>query len=224
MFISSSVLSAVVLASAAYAKDVSVTVGASGNTFEPSTIAADVGDTVSFHFQGRHDVIQAAFDSPCSPLAGGFSVPIQAGNGVFTVAITDTDPKWFYCSVAAHCQSGMVAVINPPTGETQGDFATKAESASGGSAPAGVNGGQLVVNGQTSGSLPAATGSGSSSSGSASTATTSGTGIPQTVTGVQTIATTTTGKSSSSTGAAAAFATGAPAALALFAGAVAAVL
>jgi len=221
MFISSSLLSAVALSSVAYAKDVVVNVGADGNSYSQSTVTADVGDTVSFHFQGRHNVIQAAFDSPCSPLSGGFSVPIQTNNAVFTVAITDTDPKWFYCSVAAHCQGGMVGVINPPNGQTQADFAAKAQSASSGSAPGGVNGGQLVVNGQTSGSLPAATGS-SSSSDSASVTTTSGTGIPQTVTGVQTQATS-AGSSASSTGAAA-FATAAPAALALFAGVVAAAL
>jgi len=30
----------------------------------------------------------------------------------FTIDITTTDPIWFYCAQAMHCQAGMVGVIN----------------------------------------------------------------------------------------------------------------
>jgi plastocyanin len=92
-----------------------VKVGSGGNVYEPSTITAQMGDTVEFHFTGsRHDVIQSSFESPCSPSSGGFFVPIQSSSTkVFTVNVTSTDPLYFYCSVASHCPGGMVGIINP---------------------------------------------------------------------------------------------------------------
>lgn len=37
--------------------------------------------------------------------------PLQ--NKYFLVPINNTDPIWFYCAQARHCQVGMVGVINP---------------------------------------------------------------------------------------------------------------
>lgn len=33
---------------------------------------------------------------------------------VFSVLVKDTNPIWFYCATAKHCQSGMSGVINAP--------------------------------------------------------------------------------------------------------------
>jgi len=101
MFVSTTLLSAVAFSSLAYAADHQVKVGSGGNKYDPNTVTAAAGDTVSFHFQGStHDVIQASFDSPCQPMSGGFEVgPQSSSNAVFTVNVTDTNPIFFYCSV-----------------------------------------------------------------------------------------------------------------------------
>jgi len=102
------------LAGLAAAADFTVKVGEGGNVFVPSTIAASVGDTVSFHFTGsNHDVVQSTFDAPCAPKDGGFHVPATAdASAVFVVNVTTPDPVYFYCSVNRHCNLGMVGVIN----------------------------------------------------------------------------------------------------------------
>jgi hypothetical protein len=44
------------------------------------------------------------------------AAPAAAANGTppsFTVAIQDTKPIAVYCAQAAHCQMGMVMMINP---------------------------------------------------------------------------------------------------------------
>ena len=66
----------------------------------------------------NHSVVQAAFDSPCAPMAKGlFSgyMPVKAADTVmpaYTIMVNDTKPIWYYCSQGTHCQSGMVGVIN----------------------------------------------------------------------------------------------------------------
>jgi len=40
-------------------------------------------------------------------------MPVKDQMGVFTIWVNDTNPIWFYCSQAKHCQAGMVGVINP---------------------------------------------------------------------------------------------------------------
>lgn len=93
-----------------------------GLRYSPNVTTAAVGDTVVFHFfPGQHDVSQGDYNSPCNPLKdgfySGFIVP-DSGSGeadkIFTIKINNTDPIWLYCSETAHCQNGMVAVINPP--------------------------------------------------------------------------------------------------------------
>lgn len=48
-----------------------VTVGGPGLlTFQPSTLKADVGDTITFEFyQSNHTVTASSFDRPCEPLS-----------------------------------------------------------------------------------------------------------------------------------------------------------
>jgi len=209
-------LSAAALSSLAYAADIQVTVGASGLTYSPDTVTAAVGDTVSFHFsRSRHSVVEAAFDTPCQPLANGFGVPAQSSSdAVFTVTVTDTNPLFFYCSVAAHCQAGMVGVINPSSSQDLTGFKAKLNSASSGSQPGGVSGGVLVSGGSTVGGSPATSSAGGSSSASSGGASTS-----------KAAATTSTaGVAASSSSGVAAYATVAPAAFAVLAGAVAGLL
>jgi|ERR1700761_882659 len=110
MFFSSAILSAALLSALAHAADHAVKVGSGGNKFSPDSIQAQVGDTVTFQWTGTdHDVIQASFDKPCSPLSGGFQVPPQSSSSAtFTVEVTSTDPMWFYCSVSGICGVGRI--------------------------------------------------------------------------------------------------------------------
>ena len=93
-----------------------------GLRYSPNVTTAAVGDTVVFHFwPGPHDVVQGDYNSPCNPLKNafysGFIQPASSSgeaDQVFTIIINDTNPIWIYCSEIAHCQNGMVAVINPP--------------------------------------------------------------------------------------------------------------
>jgi len=51
------------------------------------------------------------------PAVKGIFSGFMPTNGVitpiFTILINDTQPIWYYCSQAMHCQAGMVGVINP---------------------------------------------------------------------------------------------------------------
>lgn len=74
-----------------------VTVGANGTlAYNPPTIQANVGDTVTFTFEAKnHTVSQSSFAQPCTPLANGFNsgfMPIQAGSTTFpsfTITVND---------------------------------------------------------------------------------------------------------------------------------------
>ncbi|KAF2269985.1 hypothetical protein CC78DRAFT_539262 [Lojkania enalia] len=140
----STLFAATALAGFAIAEDHIVSVGTKGtsqNIFTPNVTTAKNGDRVIFKFWPKaHSVVQAAFNSPCTPMDGGFwsgFVPTTdtetAAPTTFTVEITnETQPLWFYCSQGMHCQSGMVGVINPPNSETNTieAFAEAASSAS----------------------------------------------------------------------------------------------
>lgn len=95
-----------------------IDVGKSGLTFSPETFSATAGDTLVFHLYPNHDVVQGAFDKPCTPSQGGFfSGPFSSTDGgkkKFVVNVTSTDPVYWYCSVQKHCQSGMVGGVNVP--------------------------------------------------------------------------------------------------------------
>jgi len=103
---------------------IQVTVGGPGGItqFAPSSVNANVGDTVAFVFmQKNHTATQSTFANPCSPAPNGFDsgfVPVSDNNtnGPFQQAqfqVTDTNPIWVYCRQTGHCQKGMVFAINP---------------------------------------------------------------------------------------------------------------
>lgn len=105
--------------------NIQVQVGQTGLTYDPETINAQPGDTVTYNFHPKnHSVTQSSFAEPCKPLAGGFFsgfVPTQdltaASRTTFTITVNDTNPIWVYCAQTAgnHCQAGMVHAINAKT-------------------------------------------------------------------------------------------------------------
>ena len=108
----------------AAAKNWDVNVGRGGKLrFDPETIDAAVGDTVTYHFFSKnHSVTASDFHDPCHPKQGGgfFSafVPTDSDSTpsatTFTITINDTKPVWAYCSQFNnhHCRNGMVHSIN----------------------------------------------------------------------------------------------------------------
>ncbi|KAK9326437.1 Cupredoxin [Lipomyces orientalis] len=155
-----------------------VSVGEGALDYTPNTITADVGDYVVFTFlSGTHGVAQASYDSPCSPysdstegagktgLYSGLITPIRNYDPTYTIRIDSTDPIWFYCPEAFHCQSGMVGVINPGDGQSLAEFNSVAENLSRNLAPA-VEFGNTTIGATTS---DASSSSSSSSSSVSST-------------------------------------------------------
>lgn len=95
--------------------------GAAGLIYTPNQVKPDVGDILSFHFQIKnHTVTQSSFDSPCTPLAGGFDsgfMPVAADATefpVYNVTVQTTDPIWIHCEQVGHCGMGMVFAANAP--------------------------------------------------------------------------------------------------------------
>jgi len=82
--------------------------------FYPSTVSADVNDTVVFTFNHRHTVTQAAFDRPCNngTAASSFDSGYLNPGQNFTVTVITKEPIWIRCN--GNCVDGMVAAINPP--------------------------------------------------------------------------------------------------------------
>ncbi|KAK3389806.1 hypothetical protein B0H63DRAFT_507302 [Podospora didyma] len=129
-FSKASLLPLSLLASLVAGVDHVVTVGKGGQLkFDPESITAAAGDTVTYNFFARnHSVTQSSFDKPCQPLEGGFfsgftpSVsPDTASPTTFRIIITDaTKAIWAYCGQVNgnHCQKGMVHSINAPTSGT----------------------------------------------------------------------------------------------------------
>ncbi|EFZ03825.1 hypothetical protein X797_011812 [Metarhizium robertsii] len=121
-----------------------VEVGADDNLrYNPASLEAPVGTKIEFHFFPKnHSVIESSFDNPCHPLSSdGFSsgfIPVteSPSNTTFTIIIKDTDPIWFYCAQANHCERGMVGAINAPkTGKTFQAFLDLAQKASDSTSP-----------------------------------------------------------------------------------------
>jgi plastocyanin len=120
-----------------------VIVGGTGVlAFQPNTVTAQPGDTVTFEFhQKNHTATQSTFATPCGPMANGFNSGFQpVGTDAttfptYTVRVNDTTPVWVYCAQSGHCSSGMVFAINAPSsGNTFDAFKAKAmgSSSSGG--------------------------------------------------------------------------------------------
>ncbi|KAF7295126.1 hypothetical protein MIND_01051100 [Mycena indigotica] len=114
-----------------------INVAAGGNfVFDPPTINATKGDTVTFWFPSgiQHSVTQSSFANPCTYLAAssntsaGFDSGLTAGTQ-FTITIEDdTKPIWFHCKQITHCGLGMVGSINPTANLTQDAFVAAAKA------------------------------------------------------------------------------------------------
>jgi len=117
--------------------------------FNPNTVVAQPGDTVTFEFhQKNHTATQSTFAAPCLPMAGGFNSGFKpVGDSAtefptFTVPVNDTKPIWVYCAQANHCASGMVFAINAPTtGNTFQAFRANAMGATSSLTPSGTGNG-----------------------------------------------------------------------------------
>jgi len=150
-------VTALLSTAAVQAANILVKVGANGGlVFDPSSVTAAAGDTISFQFQGKnHSVTQSTFASPCvlesTPTKGvdsGF-MPVATGATTlpqwsFTVD-NATAPLWFFCaqtSPVSHCQKGMVFAINPSATKTFAQFQANAMggSSASGSPSAGASG------------------------------------------------------------------------------------
>jgi len=175
---------ALIAAVAVNAADVPVKVGplaATGVlTFDPQSVTAAAGDTVTFTFYPKnHSVTQSTFDAPCTKIgdtaiASGFksvadAASVTASPTTFVVTVNDTKPLWFYCGQtlpANHCNLGMVFAINAPTsGNTIDKFvaaakALAAPAASGASGAPGPSGSATSPSGSGSASSPSASGNG----------------------------------------------------------------
>ncbi|KAH9888172.1 hypothetical protein F4778DRAFT_797131 [Xylariomycetidae sp. FL2044] len=135
------------LAAVTRAAHFDVTVGKGSQLkFEPETLAAQPGDTVTYHFFAKnHAVAQSTFDKPCqlqeNGVFSGFVPTVSAdveAPTTFTITVNDTKPLWFYCPQqnGNHCQAGMVSAINAPaTGNTFDAYKSKAKQAATPSTP-----------------------------------------------------------------------------------------
>lgn len=123
-----------------------VVVGGPGRLlFDPSTVTAQPGDTVTFEFhQKNHTATQSTFSDPCKPSVGGFNSGFNpVGDSAtsfptFTVPVNDTKAVWVYCAQPGHCSSGMVFAINAATNGTNTFDAFRAKAM--GSASSGNTG------------------------------------------------------------------------------------
>jgi plastocyanin len=173
----SSLFAATALVGAAVAEQhfVAVSNKTGALVFQPDSIQAAQGDTVTFRFWPKnHSIAQSTFAQPCAPMNNGFwsgFVPTTStesvANWTFTYEVTNASaPVWFYCTQGRHCQGGMVGVINPPrTGErTLAAYKNASAQAQANLSPSSVAG--------TGGKL-------SENSSSTTSPTTSGSGAPQ---------------------------------------------
>ncbi|KAI0068418.1 hypothetical protein BV25DRAFT_1793298 [Artomyces pyxidatus] len=130
-----------------------VTVGGpNGETvYNPTSIVAQPGDQVMFHFNPKnHTVTQSTFAQPCTKAENGFdssfnpvAVGTTVGNPTFSITVNTTAPIWVYCrqgenTAASHCGKGMVFSINPGADGSSNSFANfQAEALAVGAALAG---------------------------------------------------------------------------------------
>ncbi|CZR64352.1 uncharacterized protein PAC_14250 [Phialocephala subalpina] len=138
--------------------------GAPALVFTPDSIKAQVGDTLDFHFIDQNvvsSVLLGVENSPCTPAPAGAdffnSGPILGdpdGTNVFSVNVTSDSQMILYCGVGAHCQAGMVAVVNPDKLTTLKGYAKAATGVqmnlgppnmTGGSFTQGTSGGPVII-------------------------------------------------------------------------------
>jgi plastocyanin len=167
------------LASTVFAADTQVKVGSNSIlSFDPPSVNASAGDTVTFIFYPKnHTVTQSTFAAPCQQMDGGANSGFQpvTANATnvpsFSITVNNTTPLWFYCMQANHCKSGMVFAINPTANKTFAAFqaAANASSATGSSSNtttgSGSGSGSGSSTGTATGSAPSSTSSSSKSNG-----------------------------------------------------------
>jgi len=168
---------AIAAATSASAANFPVTVGAGSIlSYNPNTVTAAVGDTVTFTFAPKnHTVTQSSFAAPCQPLAGGVSSGFQpvAANATqvpsFTITVNVTTPLWFFCEQTGHCEQGMVFAINPTANKTFDAFQATANASSSTGVPPSNSSSSGSSGSSTIALNPSGTGSGSSPTTSSST-------------------------------------------------------
>jgi len=134
--------------SASSSNHVVVVGGSAGLVYNPETVTAAVGDTITFEFQDKnHTATQSSFADPCRELQftsttgevgfdSGF-MPVSANATTFPtfeITVNDTTPIWVYCRQTGHCGQGMVFAVNPATsGNTYTAFQALAKQLNGSS-------------------------------------------------------------------------------------------
>jgi len=163
-------ISAASLLSLASAANFNVQVGP-GLTYTPNTVTgAAKGDTITFTFQSVHDVVQMSLDNPCQPLANGISVSQQTEGGTFVATLESADPQYFYCSVAGHCAAGMVMAVNLPAGTTIEQVSAATQGKASGQPPNGAQGGTLGTGGSATTTAASSGGATTTAAGTSSAA------------------------------------------------------
>jgi plastocyanin len=154
------------LVSIASAEDHNVTVGNGGLAFNPTSITAAIGDTVSFVFYPKnHTVTQSTFAVPCKPMSNGVDSSFQAvaANATsapsFSITVNATTPLWFYCRQTGHCTQGMVFAINPTANKSFETFQATAKASSADGTPPASNTTGSDASGSASGASPSSTAS-----------------------------------------------------------------
>lgn len=152
-----------------------VTVGKDASLlFEPTNVAAKVGDVIAFQFMSKnHTVTQSTFDNPCAAKADGVDSGYQfipQGTNVFpqwSITVNnDTAPLWFYCAQRPHCERGMVFAVNPTAERTFEKFHANALA----SAPASSAPAPAATTPAATTAAPAATGTSAADTGAANAA------------------------------------------------------
>lgn len=85
--------------------------------YVPFAVNASIGDTIKFMWgANNHTVTRSSALLPCNRTAESpFTSGRQDKDFIFTQVVTTTDPTFFHCGVATHCQRGMFGIINPPS-------------------------------------------------------------------------------------------------------------
>ncbi|KAG7087623.1 hypothetical protein E1B28_013571 [Marasmius oreades] len=103
------------------------TTGQKGVGFDPSVIVPSKSDQIVFEFRsGSHSVVQSTFEQPCTPKEGGFNTGVKSvadnldvdapGLPTTTLAVTDSQPLWFFDQAGGTCNQGGVLAVNPTVG------------------------------------------------------------------------------------------------------------
>jgi len=124
-------------------KNYEVTVAKVSHKFDPPSINATIGDTVTFKFYPiTHSVVKTDYRSPCVPWSSWHLGDADTWSGLiteetprkepqeWTMRVDTNDPQFFYCSGPGSCVNwGMVFAINPTPEQNWDDFNKRAIAA-----------------------------------------------------------------------------------------------